>query len=394
MKRRILFVDDEARVLEGLENLLRGYRKQWAMTFAQGALAAKAEIDAAPFDVVVSDMRMPTMDGAQLLAHVRDQHPSTVRIILSGYAELEAAHRAVPVAHQFLIKPCDPVALSEVIERVCALRLRIDDEAIRRVIGKIDRLPSAPKIYGALTQALLDPRVDGRAIAQILRQDVAMCAKLLQLVNSAFFRAARTITSIEQAVGFLGINAVRDLVMAVEVFDARRIKDAAHTAMIEQLQRRSLATGDLARRVAAPKQADDAFMAGLLHDVGELVLVTAEPAKMTALTAEAKRRGVPRQVVEAEQHDGVTHAEIGGYLLGLWGLPHVVVEAVTNHHAPWQAPHPAFDVLDAVYVADCLVRESDRDAHDAIDTNYLATLSIDRRLDEWRRLATANGGPS
>jgi HD-like signal output (HDOD) protein len=388
MKRRVLFVDDEARVLEGLENMLRSYRKQWDMTFVLGGAPAKAAIETSSFDVVVSDMRMPGIDGAKLLSWVRDKFPAIVRIILSGYAEVEASNRAVPVAHQFLLKPCEPKLLADVIERVCALRLQIDDEAVRRVIGKLDRLPPAPKVYTALTAAIADPKVDGRAIAAILRRDMGLCAKLLQLVNSSFFRVSRTITSIEQAVGFLGIDTVRNLVMVAEVFDGSR--SPADTALIESLQQRGIATGDLARRIASGEQAEDAYVAGLLHDVGELVLATSDRAAYAAVTAEAKARNLPRVVVESER-DGVTHAEVGAYLLGLWGLPHVVVEAVANHHAPWRAPHDTFGALDAVFVADYLLGEGEGAVHVPPDATYAATLSIDRRLDEWRNKTMSQG---
>lgn len=112
-RKRVLFVDDEQEVLEGLRNLLRRNRHEWDMVFALGGYEALAELSRGTVDVVVTDMRMPGMDGAQLLAQVKTVSPSTARLVLSGHAEKEAILRALPVAHQFLSKPCGGGTLLE-----------------------------------------------------------------------------------------------------------------------------------------------------------------------------------------------------------------------------------------------------------------------------------------
>jgi YesN/AraC family two-component response regulator len=114
--RRVLFVDDDQYILDGLQNLLRKQRSRWDMCFALGGAAALELFAAAPFDVIVSDMRMPGMDGAELLAHVRERYPAARRIVLSGYAEPAAVQRALEVAHQFLSKPCRAPDLIDAID--------------------------------------------------------------------------------------------------------------------------------------------------------------------------------------------------------------------------------------------------------------------------------------
>lgn len=145
--KRVLFVDDEPNILEGLRTLLRRHRRQWEMTFAVGGPAALELLKTENFDVVVSDMRMPEVDGAALLAHVQRQQPRTVRIVLSGHTELEAALRAIPVAHQFLSKPCDAAELENVVERACALQSLVEDPKIRQAVGGIQQLPALPRVY-------------------------------------------------------------------------------------------------------------------------------------------------------------------------------------------------------------------------------------------------------
>src|SRR5215469_9947183 len=114
---RILFVDDEPKVLDGLRRLLRPQRLQWDMSFIEGGEAALALLDQSPFDVIVSDLKMPGMDGTALLERAREHHPQVVRIVLSEYADLEAAFRAAQVAHQLLLKPCDAEMLRVAIDR-------------------------------------------------------------------------------------------------------------------------------------------------------------------------------------------------------------------------------------------------------------------------------------
>ena len=143
--KSILFVDDEPMILAGLQRLLRSQRNVWDMSFAASGAEALAVLETKPFDAVVTDMRMPAMDGARLLELVKERYPGTIRIVLSGYFESEAALRAVPVAHQYLAKPCDPKKLHEAIERSCGFASLLPDAALRRVVGTIGELPTLPR---------------------------------------------------------------------------------------------------------------------------------------------------------------------------------------------------------------------------------------------------------
>ena len=118
---RILFVDDQQQVLDSLRDALRPQRHEWEMLFATSGADALAELERAPCDVVVSDMRMPGMDGAALLGHVEHSHPAAIRIVLSGSTEREVVMRAAAVAHRLLAKPCDVEELVRVVTRSCAL---------------------------------------------------------------------------------------------------------------------------------------------------------------------------------------------------------------------------------------------------------------------------------
>jgi HD-like signal output (HDOD) protein len=346
-----MFVDDEQHVLDGLQNLLRKQRKQWDMSFALGGQAALTAFASAPYDVIVSDMRMPGMDGAELLAAVREQYPATARIVLSGHAERDAVQRALAVAHQFLSKPCDADMLKLVVERVCGLHSLLGDPQLREVVGRIDKLPSVPQVYLDLIAALDRPETTMPVIASIIERDPAMSAKVLQLVNSSYFGLARRLGSIGDAAGYLGSDLLRSLALSANVF-ARLTAAPVPGFSIEALQDRAVLGGKLARALLAgdKKRADDAFAAALVRDLGSMVLALGLPATYAPIIAEHNRTGEPLAEVESRAL-GVTHAEVGAYLLGVWGLPASIVEAVAHCQAPSRVTHDDRDVVAAVHVA-------------------------------------------
>ncbi len=392
--RRVLFVDDEPRILEGLRRMLRPQRHEWEMAFAPGGEAALAMMEALPFDVIVSDMRMPGMDGATLLWRVREVHPEVVRIVLSGHTELSTALRVVPVAHQFLAKPCDAEMLRVAVERACHLKALLSDDAIRRTVTALGDLPSLPRTYEALTQALADPDTSLQKVAKIIEQDVGISAKVLQLVNSAFFGITHSMTSIQGAVSYLGINTLKNLVLSVEIFRAFKPQKDLAGFSLEKLQHHAQLTAHIAARLPVPKHlADIAVVAGMLHDVGKLILAWKISAHFEKMLAESHEARCPVYQME-ERHNGFSHAEIGAYLLGLWGLPYTVVEAVALHHGPNRVPHQNFDAISAVYAANLLAHELEESASGDAAVykleNYqeeLATLGVGGMIPEWRAMA-------
>jgi HD-like signal output (HDOD) protein len=394
--KRILFVDDEAHVLESLRDVLRPFRHEWEMQFAGDGAAALEHLGATEYDVVVSDMIMPGMDGAELLGHVRRLHPSTVRIVLSGYAEVHIVARAASVAHRFLAKPCDAADLKRVIERSCSLRTLTGDESLRSIATAATRLPCVPQLYGQILTLLGDPDASLRDIGAIVEQDLAMAAKVLQLANSAFFGRARRVSRVDEAVNFLGVNPLKALILSAGALESFQPSRQVEGFSIVELQRQGARTAQLARKlVADPAQRDDAFAAALLHDLGLLVLLTEQPDYLADCLATATREQRPLVDVERELR-GITHAEIGAHLLELWGLPDGIVEAVAFHHRPADVHDPILDATAAVSIADGLLTELDA-ANGAggpipskpLDLAYLEALGVADRLLDWRDLAVA-----
>lgn len=396
-RRRILFVDDEPRALESLQNLLRRQRRTWDLVFTPGADQALAALDLAPFDVVVTDVRLAGSDGTALLREVQRRQPACARIALSTHADPRTRQRALPVAHQLLAKPCDAEHLRVVIDRTCNLQALLSDETIRHTIGRLDTLPSVPQTYLALTEALEDPNVGLAELAAIVEQDPAMSAKVLQLVNSAFFGLPRRLSSIRHAVMYLGAVQLKGLALTAGVFAAADLLDLEDFSL-QGLQRTSILTARLARRLLPDaERAEAAFTAGIVHDIGRLVLALGLPSAYAGVHRAAAAIGRPIHHVETEVL-GTSHAEIGAYLLGVWGLPYPIVEAVAHHHQPALVQEGPRDVLAAVHVADVLVHQAEAlDPADPtlpeLDLDFLRRAGCLRELPRWKVQAEAELAP-
>jgi putative nucleotidyltransferase with HDIG domain len=390
--KRILFVDDERRILEGLQRMLRPRRKEWVMAFANSGTEALAILAESVYDVIVSDMRMPDMDGAELLELVRQQYPGMIRIVLSGQFEMEAAMRAVPVAHQFVVKPCDHEKLQEVIERSCGGDSQEPDEATRRMVAAIGELPALPGTYAALVCALDDPEVALDQVGAIVERDVGVAAKVLQLVNSSFFGLSREITTVPNAVAQLGFEVLKQLVITVELFHT--FADKCHVAgfSVEEVQRHSRCVAAITAQLPlSKKDAAAASVAALLHDVGKLILAARSPEQFERVLRASRKEHRPLYVLEKEL-TGTSHAEIGAYLLGLWGLPPSVVAAVSEHHRPIHVETAStLHIGEAIHLANSLEHEAAGKpgstslvAHDSIDTDFE---SWSECLPAWRKTA-------
>lgn len=395
-KRRILFVDDDHNILDGLKRMLRGMRHEWDMELVQDPVEAVALIKNTSFDVVVSDMRMPRMDGACLLSFVKDQCPDAVRIILSGYAEKELIMKSFRAAHQYLVKPTDAETLKDVIGRAIALRDLLTSKCLKHLVSRTDSIPSAPATYARIMALLAQQEVSAQEIGRVIEEDLGMTAKILQLVNSAFFGLPRRFSDIRQAVVYLGVDTVKALALTCGIF-SRFDSQGPSGLDVEALFAHSRFTGMLSGKIAEAEQmqkekVEDAFIAGILHDVGKLIIADNFPGSYRSLLSSATA-GDHGTYAEAEiQSLGATHAQVGAYLMGLWGLPGSVVEAIAFHHQPSQCPTSVFDPVGAVHAADIFshfMREADTPIEDAIrwDMAFVERFACTKRIPVWLDIA-------
>lgn len=371
--------------------MIRGMKEEWQAEFVETGSQALERLAQARFEVVVSDMGLPGMDGVQLLTEVRRRYPDTARIMLTGQDERDALGRILEASHQHLAKPCEPERLKNVIARACALRRLLRDEQLKRVVSQVGTLPTLPELYDELMAECRSSIATAASVAEIIGDDVGMTAKILQLVNSSYFGLRVRVANPAHAVQMLGFETVKALVLCAHVFARFDAARAGGFPMV-QLWKHSLAASAFAGRVARLERADqhlvdDASVAALLHDCGQLVLAAATPARYAEAMALAAARGI--SLHEAEHLVfGTTNASVGAYLLNLWALPDPIVEAVAFHHAPAEWPHDGFAPLTAVHVADVFADEAHAfnvgHVNTGIDEGYLAALGLADRLEAWR----------
>jgi HD-like signal output (HDOD) protein len=395
MKKRILFVDDEALVLQGLQRTLRSMRDEWDMEFVANGETALARMAQGPFDVVISDMLMPGLNGAELLGEVMARYPKTVRLILSGHADRELILKCVGSAHQYLSKPCDAETLKATVTRATSLESSSQNDQLMALVARVEILPSLPALYTDIMECLRSPDFSMEDVGAIIAKDIAMTAKVLKLVNSAFFGLGRKISSPAEAAAYLGADLLKSLILSANVF-AQFQSSSIRGFSADALWQHSLRTASAAKIIAKTERAsrtlaDESFSAGMLHDTGKLILAANFPkqygeALEKMATAQLSTCAAEREVF------GCSHAEIGGYLLGLWGLPEPVVEAIALHHSPASSPNPGFTALTATCAANALVHVPEATAE---LEPYLTKLGLNQRLPIWRDAMqenVSNGG--
>lgn len=387
-KPRILFVDDEPQLLRMLRLMLLRM-PEWDASFVESGEQALALMAQKPFDIVVTDMRMPDMTGAQLLNEIMRLYPATFRIILSGYADQEIVLKCVGSTHQYLSKPCSLETLRATLDRLRVLNQGLTSPEFQTIVTQIKALPSIPKLYFKLLDELQDPNCSVSNIGAIVSEDPGMTTKLLQLVNSAYFGFSGPVSNSGEAVQILGTGRIRGLALSILVFSA--FDELKFSALpVEAIWNHSLSTAVGAQQIAFLESADDtfvdqAFTAGLLHDVGKLILADNLPDAYLKCIETARKEQRPLEVIEREQL-GTTHAELGAYLLGLWGMPIPLVSAVAWHHSPEREQHNGFTPLAAVHVADSIFNLSKilNCPATTIKTDYLQAIGKADRLKDWQ----------
>jgi CheY-like chemotaxis protein/HD-like signal output (HDOD) protein len=361
-KPRALFVDDEPRILDGLRRALRGKRAEWEMGFVPGGVEALELLAQAPYDVVVSDMRMPGMDGAELLTAISRRHPQVARVVLSGDIEPEAAIQVAVAGHRFLTKPSDVQSLVAVIEQLLVRTSSAHRDEARRIAGGVRAIPALPEHTDGIV-ALLAVDANLSSAVQTAMHDVGLTAKLLQLSNSRFFGSRPRNSSVESIVNAMGVPMVQAIAGAGHVLRPTSAWDPVIEQHLRKSWRHAVATACLVDVLASPANRPHAQAAALLQDVGRLVCLAAVGGDQTS--------GVD---LGAQTRDGVPFRDVGVELLHLWGLPAPIITAVAQRDTP-HAPDPTgLGVTAAVRTAHLLIQKTESACPGGLEEDELAQL--------------------
>lgn len=390
-KLKILFVDDDPAILGVLPRLLAAMKHLWEMEFATGAQKGLELAQESSFDVVLSDWKMEKMNGVEFLKIIRDQCPLAIRVIFSSFSDKHSILDCAGLVHQFLPKPFDRETLISTIERATLTKSLLPASEIRQKISQMEGIPSVPRLYQELVNHLGSSANSIEDIAETVSKDIGMTVQILKMVNSAYFGLSEPTSNITKAVSHLGVDTVKYLALAAGVFSQFESRKLGGIS-IDVVWGHSTLTASAAKHIAKTETGDqrtidDAAAAGLLHDIGKLVLAASFPDRYETVGRLAHLKRV-EWIIEERRAFGFDHAEVGGYLLTLWGLPSSVVDAVTFHHYPNQVKPSTFSALTAVHAANVLV-QTRRIKHGGIappqiDHLHIAKTCRPNALHRWR----------
>jgi putative nucleotidyltransferase with HDIG domain len=400
MAKTILFVDEEQFIRKALKRSFRKMRGEWDMTFASSPNEALAVLQEMPSDVVVTETIFSDEDGLDFLTTVREEYPQSVRIILSGYADQDIVLQSVNVAHQYLAKPCEDETLKATIARAFLMKGLLDDDALKQVISKIDSLPSVPSLYLELVEELKSEDASIDKIGDIISKDMGLMVKILKLVNSSYFGLRQQISNPTKAVSLLGIDLIKAIVLTAGTLD--KFQHLKHPGFsIELMWEHAMRSAAFAKIIAQDaelkrKDVETAFMAALLHDIGKLLIAAHMPTQFTEILAQVGQQDGTMRDAEMDII-GTSHAAVGAYLLGLWGLPDQIINAAAFHHEPDRKPVSGMNTTIITHVANALANAGPRiDDTDMIveglDCELLENNNLLASLSGWRKACAAHIG--
>lgn len=361
----VLFVDDEENILNALRRLL--YDEAWESFFANSGEKGLEIIKSEDIDLVVSDVKMPGMDGIAFMSEVKKLKPSIVRIFLSGHADRAAIVQALSdgSAQQLLSKPWKDDELKDVVRTALlqAHEIRTKNKGLQKIINSLTSLRTMPQTYLEVKRCFSHINtVSIESLAEIIEQDASVSAELLRWANSALFSQRRKVDTVERALMILGMEIIEGLVLSHSIFGAVSSGAPSGAGLnLEDFQKHSIACGILTKLLITrisheePKNIDRAFTAGLLHDVGKLVEERYFPEQFGKILDAARQN--KSLIVDAE-YDVLetTHEEIGRHLAEWWSMPAFLVNAIRWHHKPNLCKVDQ-DIVMAVHVADALVQQ-------------------------------------
>lgn len=382
---RVLFVDDEPLIRE-YYSLLGGILGNDYEIFTVGSAREGLNfLQQTPVDIVVSDLVMPEMNGKEFMGEVARSHPESMRIVLSGYDDQLTVAQCLMFGHRYMSKPFDLKNLAAVLNRICRLKHQIGGDKVKKIVSALGALPTPPKIFQRLVKALNSEFTSLQDVADIVQEDPGLTLKLLQIANSAYFGGGRRTVTTAEAVQLVGVEILRGLALCVHAFrfySDRKITSLSTSALWEH----SIETAQGAQRLAdleelPRKSCDEAFVTGLLHDIGKLVMAANADRDYAEVMNRAENGAQPTGNIELEVF-GATHAQIGAYLLGLWGLPDAVVDGVDAHHELPETGQTGFTPLVAVHVAQCLSPDGKRLGQ--LNLEYIREAGLENRIPVWQ----------
>ncbi len=397
MKAKILFIDDHRNILDSLRLSLRSMRNEWDMSFAASGAEGLDIFETFLPDVVVTDMRMPNMDGTHVLRKIQKRKPDVGKIILSGYSDKETVIKNIQLANEYLSKPCKTQDLIEAIRNTLRTNDIILNPEIKSVIAEIETIPASMVVYEQLIAELENQNTTSRAISEIIAQDVALTANIVRIINCTFFNFPKQVRDIDHAVQLLGPQTLLNIVKSSQIFEKFKEFDESEISL-KMLWEHSLRVASLSKLIAASSDltetnCSDCVVASMFHDIGKFIFASKMKHQFSKAIAMVREEKCSLDVAE-KCILGSSHAEVGAYLLARWGFSHDQVSILRSHHDESVMDSQAVTPQMVLFVADCLdhdlVHIKDRFKRHTLD--FLENFSERHRqlINEWRILCQKN----
>ncbi|MDY0131761.1 MAG: HDOD domain-containing protein [Desulforegulaceae bacterium] len=390
-KPLIFFVDEDKNILKSLQRMLKSNENQWDLHFFDSTKTALEFMEKKPADIIITEYKMKEINGNEFLKEIKKRFPHTDRVLLSGETDEKKIMTAVPIAHQFIYKPVSGSKLKSMIKRTIAMKSILKNKSLRTTISKLDSLPSLPSKYNEIVRELNSPISSTKKTGEIISTDPSMTSKILQLINSGFFYLPRKISRVDEAVVLLGIDIVKSLVLNHEIFS--KLKLEKHFLNFQkELHFHSMATAKTAKEIAIMEglsdySADQAFMAGLIHDCGKLVLASNFPEEYKQALENIENKNSDF-IKEERLIFNSSHEIIGAFLMGAWGLPLEIIEAILYHHNPSMSSDKEFGVTGAVHAANIIECQRAKTLklpyEEAFAHRFLERIKIYNRPEIWK----------
>lgn len=347
MAETIMFVDDEKQILRALKRLFMD--SPYETVFMENAEDALLYMETHSVNLLVSDIRMPGMDGFELLRRVKALYPWTIRVALSGYTDSRAIYKALEenIAKMYLFKPWDNTEIRLIVDRMIQLEDTLQDKRIMDIINNLDNLPTIPAIYNKIKQLINDDE-DVEKIAELIESDQASTSKILRIANSAFYGAKTG--SISQAIMYIGLTNVKSIVLSNAVFNVNGPGGKAIEELWKNATLTNRFTSHLYHRFLGRRMPNIFASAGLLHSIGKVVLLSQYNRDYAAELENSMREGTSIEEYERSVI-GVSHQELGGFLLNWWEIPLPIVESALYYANPMDENVINKELVCAVHVA-------------------------------------------
>ncbi len=377
---------------------LRSLSMKFELQFGSSGDDIRRLAGSAGCDGVIVPIGSEACPEIEFLKEIALQRPGTFRLVRSS----ERSHLQVlgkdPFTHHVSLDP-EPETWEAILDRCTLMRTWMETPTLKILIGKMKKLPSLPTVYTRVVDELNSPDASLAKVAEIVAEDPVVTSKMLQMVNSSFFGLQQQIVSASDAVMFLGADRVKGLILVARVFSQFDPITIGRLGL-DELWNHSMKTGSYAQSIAKwevrdAKTAGAAFTAGLLHDVGKLMLAGNLPEEYLKVLDVSRAERIPVSVAE-QQAFGTTHAELGGVLMGLWGLPLELIQSVGWHHNPTGNGDRKFSVLTAVHAANALASDNPANAsrNSGFDSGYLASIGLTDRRVQWREVCGLDPDPA